>query len=205
MAALALLLLLQAPAQPLGSQQQQQQQQQRGIRWAVNYPAAVAPFLLGDNRAGWGNTSRSVAHATVGIVVIPVFGLNISGKLTTLMADKLHPNSLAAYADKVLEVIVDIAPSGINCSALTTQRAAEAKHCVMPDALIQAALARKEAFAQEVLQQLIAVRATGFAIDWEDSFGNNQTNAAALWGYTKNVISARGCVHLSVLTRTGAY
>ena len=58
---------------------------------------------------------------------------------------------------------------------------AKAKRCVLPDQIVRAALARKEAFAAEVLAALKASGATGFSTDWETSYGNNQTNAAELW------------------------
>ena len=61
-----------------------------------------------------------------------------------------------------------------------------------PDRLIRAALKRKAAFATSVMRELIASHATGFATDWEDSFGNNQTNAAALWSYTAKFIAQSG-------------
>lgn len=74
-------------------------QPQRGLRWAVNFPDAVEPFLLGDNLGHWANTSRSVAGATVGIVVGPVFSIPTSGELVTLMPAKLPPvsSSLRAF------------------------------------------------------------------------------------------------------------
>lgn len=92
---------------------------------------------------------------------------------------------------------------GINCSSITPEGTAEAKHCLTPDRLIRAALARKEIFAAEVLQHLTANRATGFATDWEDSFGNNQTNAAALWGYTTKVISGHGMQYFPWMNNGG--
>ena len=84
----------------------------RGLRWAVNFPAAAEPFLLGENPGAWANTTRSVAQATVGIVVGPVFSIPVSGKLVTIMPDKLLPNSasLGVYADHGLEVILSIGP-----------------------------------------------------------------------------------------------
>jgi hypothetical protein len=45
---------------------------------------------------------------------------------------------------------------GLNCSALTTDKQAAAKHCVLPDQIIRAALGRKEDFASELLAFLIA-------------------------------------------------
>ncbi len=123
------------------------------------------------------------------------------------------------YSDMGLEVILSIGPwvgspegtggvyggfvdrsggytgpalQGINCSSITPEEKAEAERCVSPDRLIRAALKRKEAFATSVLRELAASHATGFATDWEDSFGNNQTNAAALWGYTAKFIAHAG-------------
>ena len=52
----------------------------RGIRWAVNEPAAVAPWLL-HGATGWANTSQPVSSATVGIIVQPVFSITTSGKI----------------------------------------------------------------------------------------------------------------------------
>ena len=71
---------------------------QRGLRWAVNFPDAVEPFLLGSNPGRWANTSRSVADVTVGIVVQPVFSIPTSGELVTLMPSKLPPNSSSLRA-----------------------------------------------------------------------------------------------------------
>ena len=85
---------------------------QRGLRWAVNFPDAVEPFLLGDNPGHWANTSRSVADATVGIVVQPVFSIPTSGELVTLMPAKLPPNSssLRAFPPYFCFKIVPIPP-----------------------------------------------------------------------------------------------
>ena len=181
--------------------------EKRGIRWAVNEPAAVAPWLL-HGATGWGNSSQKVSSASVGIIVQPVFSITTVGKIVVAYPDKLQDGSLAAYAAAGHDIILLIGPwvgsvggfvdrsggytgpthSGLNCSSLTTQAVALAKHCVLPDQIILAALARKEAFAKEFLALLKANRATGFGTDWETSYGNNQTNAAALWGYVKSVI-----------------
>ena len=44
----------------------------------MNFPDVAEPFLLGDNLGHWANTTRSVADATVGIVVGPVFSIPTS-------------------------------------------------------------------------------------------------------------------------------
>ena len=183
----------------------------RGIRWAVNEPSAAAPWLL-HNATGWANTSRAVSSATVGIVVLPVFAINTTGHLTAAYPDKLLDGSLDAYAAAGHEIVLDVGPwvgssggfvdrsggyagpalQGLNCSSLTSEKEAAAKHCVLPDQIIRAALARKEAFAAELLAVLSNSKATGFTTDWETSYGNNQTNAASLWGYVKHVAASRG-------------
>lgn len=103
--------------------------------------------------------------------------------------DKLRDGSLAAYSAAGHDIIMLIGPwvgsiggfvdrsggytgpslSGLNCSSLTNQAEALAKRCVMPDQIIRAALARKEAFALEFLALLKANHATGFGTDWETS------------------------------------
>ena len=174
-----LVLLLAAASRPSGTSAT------RGIRWAVNEPAAVAPWLL--HGAAWANSSRSVSSATVGIVVLPVFSVNTSGMITASYPDKLLDGSLSAYATAGHDIILDIGPwvgtvggfvdrsggyagptlAGLNCSSLTTQKEAAEKNCVTPDSIIRAALARKEAFAAEFLALLKESGATGFGTDWE--------------------------------------
>ncbi len=83
-------------------------QPRRGLRWAVNFPDAVEPFLLGDNPGHWANTSRSVADATVGIVVQPVFSIPTSGELVTLMPAKLPPNSSSLRACPAPSVYLEV-------------------------------------------------------------------------------------------------
>ena len=185
--------------------------QVRGLRWAVNEPSAARPWLV-DGATGWANTSQSVSAATIGIVVQPVLAIDTSGQLVPYYPDKLHDGSLDAYAAAGLEIILDVGPwvgsaggfvdrsggytgpalEGLNCSSLVMQAEALAKHCVLPDQIIRAALARKEAFAADMLAVLVRYKATGFSTDWETSYGNNQTNAAALWGYVKRALAPHG-------------
>ena len=231
---------------PLKNDEVRTRKSNRGIRWAVNEPAAVAPWLL-YGATGWANTSHAVSSATVGIIVQPVFSINTSGSecnnawsivclfsscpdrallsavITASYPDKLNDSSLTAYATAGHDIILDIGPwigsiggfvdrsggytgptqEGLNCSSLTTQKEALAKHCVFPDQIIRAALARKEAFAIEVLALLKENKATGFGVDWETSYGNNQTNAAALWGYVKSVIKPHGMKFMPWMTNGG--
>jgi hypothetical protein len=119
----------------------------RGIRWAVNQPSAATPWLL-NNATGWANTSRTVSGATIGIVVQPVFGINITGHLTAAYPDKLLDGSLDAYAAAGHEVILAVGPwvgslggfvdrsggykglalQGLNCSSLTSEKEASGLH-----------------------------------------------------------------------------
>ena len=82
---------------------------QRGIRWAVNEPSAAAPWLL-HNATGWANTSRSVSSATIGIVVMPVFAINITGHIVTAYPDKLLDRSLDAYAAAGHDIVLNVGP-----------------------------------------------------------------------------------------------
>ena len=106
--ALGLLLLLQAAPGELASAKTARATEPadvgprlRGLRWAVSHPSPAAPFLLGPNSGGWANTTRSVAEATVGILVQPiVFGMNTSGMLTCEFPDLITNAALKPFADK---------------------------------------------------------------------------------------------------------
>merc|ERR1711939_659605 len=50
---------------------------------------------------------------------------------------------------------------------------------------------------------LMRHHATGFATDWEQDYGNNQTNAAALWGYVKQVIAPHGMKYFPWINNGG--
>ena len=187
--------------------------QRRGLRWAVSHPSPAAPFLLGPNAAGWANTTRSVAAATVGILVQPtVFGINSSGMLTCEFPDLIKNKSLLPYAERNIETIVSLFPwtgglhkgdyaasggyrgppnQGLNCTTSVAKNRTDprSRYCVTPDMIVRAALARKEAFALELGQLLKHAHASGFSLDWEYFYGNNQTNAAALWHAVKQEIN----------------
>jgi hypothetical protein len=187
--------------------------QRRGLRWAVSHPSAAAPFLLGTNAAGWANTTRSVASATVGILVQPtVFGINSSGMLTCEFPDLIKNKSLLPYAERNIETIVSLFPwmgglhkgdyaasggyrgppnQGLNCTTSVAKNRTDprSRFCVTPDMIVRAALGRKEAFAHELGQLLKQAHASGFSLDWEYFYGNNQTNAAALWRAVKQGIN----------------
>lgn len=63
---------------------------------------------------------------------------------------------------------------------------------VTASSVCQAALARKEAYAQELLAIAQRERIAGFATDWEDATGNNMTCFNALWGYVSGVLKPHG-------------
>lgn len=182
----------------------------RGLRWAVSHPSPAAPFLLGRNAAGWFNTTRSVANATIGVLVQPiVFGINTSGMITNAFPDLERTAALKPYADKGIETIVSIFPwigslakgdfgpaggymgpsnAGLNCTTSLAKNTSDprSRTCITPDYLVRAALGRKERFASELIEALGPLHASGISLDWEYFYGNNQTNAAALWGYVKS-------------------
>jgi hypothetical protein len=182
----------------------------RGLRWAVSHPGPAAPFLLGPNTAGWFNTTRSVAGATAAVLVQPtVFGINASGMCTNAFPDLQRTGALKPYADKGIETIVSLFPwvgslakgdfavsggfmgppnEGLNCTTSLAKNKSDprSRTCITPDFLVRAALARKVEFAAELAASLRELHASGFSLDWEYFYGNNQSNAAALWGFVKN-------------------
>ena len=54
------------------------------------------------------------------------------------------------------------------------------------------ALARKEAYAQELLTIATREKLGGFVTDWEDATGNNMTCFNALFGYVSKVLKPHG-------------
>lgn len=198
--------LLREPA----SESESHRGQRRGLRWAVSHPSPAAPFLLGQNTAGWFNTTRSVADATVGVLVQPiVFGINASGMVTNAFPDLERTAALKPYADKGIETVVSLFPwigslakgdfeasggyrgppnAGLNCTTALAKNTSDprSRTCITPDYLVRAALARKERFAEELVEALRPLHATGISLDWEYFYGNNQSNAAKLWGYVKS-------------------
>jgi hypothetical protein len=189
----------------------------RGIQWAVGTVgqgglADPAPFLLGPNPHKWGNTSLSVSDITTGILqCCSGMVINISGHLLEAYPSQTGLHQYNAYAEAGMAVFIDIDPAegeheranatvgepggpviGLNCS--NPPAAAEKKrgHCVTPADICSAALARKEAFAGEVLAFVLSRNVTGVSVDWEYAYGNNQTCFAALWAHVAAVLAPHG-------------
>ena len=80
----------------------------------------------------------------------------------------------AAYVAAGKQVHVNIDPAGVASD------------------VCNAALARKEQYAQELLGIAQRERISGFITDWEDATGNNMTCFNALWGYVSSVLCAQG-------------
>ena len=78
----------------------------------------------------------------------------------------------AAYVAAGKQVHVNIDPAGVASD------------------VCNAALARKEKYAQELLGIAQRERISGFITDWEDATGNNMTCFNALWGYVSSVLCA---------------
>ena len=84
----------------------------------------------------------------------------------------------AAYVAAGRQVIVNIDP--------------QTNATVSASAVCQAALARKEAYAQELLGIAQREKIGGFITDWEDASGNNMTCFNALFAYVSSVIRPKG-------------
>ena len=189
---------------------------QRGIQWAVGAvglggPADPAPFLLGSNPHRWGNTSLSVSDITTGVLqCCSGLVINITDHLLEAYPSQTWLHQYDAYAAASMAAYIDIDPAegeheranatvgepggpaiGLNCSNPPT--AAEMKKgCITPADICSAALARKEAFADEVLAFVLSRNVTGVSVDWEYAYGNNQTCFAALWAHVAAVLAPHG-------------
>jgi hypothetical protein len=173
----------------------------RGIYWAVGDvtargPASVSDFLLGTNKGHWANTSESVSNITTGILqCCSSVVINGTGHLLNLLTSELTPGAFQSYRDKDIDVFVDIGAlqggGGLNCSNVPASGAKNSS-CVTPANICGAALARKDAFAEEVLALVAEYNVSGVSIDWEFQYGNNQTCFAALWKHVTSVIARSG-------------
>ena len=129
--------------------------------------------------------------------------------LTNAFPDLERTAALKPYADRGIETIVSMFPwigslakgdfgaaggyrgpsnAGLNCTTSLAKNTSDprSRTCVTPDDLVRAAFARKERFAAELVEALQPLYADGISLDWEYFYGNNQTNAAALWSYVKS-------------------
>ena len=177
----------------------------RGIHWAVGAASDDADFLLGSNSQHWANTSGPVSDITTGILqCCSAVVVNRTGHLLVEYHSQMAPGIFEPYRARGMAVYVDIDPAegedepgtpgpalGLNCSNPPTA-AEEELGCVTPGDICNAALARKHAFAAEVLALTIDFDITGVSVDWEYAYGNNQTCFAALWEHVKSVIGPHG-------------
>ena len=109
-------------------------------------------------------------------------------------------HGIAAILLKILyqRIVVD----RVNC---TNPPGPRQTHCVTPADLCSAALARKEAFAAEVLAYLLRVDATGVTVDWEYQYGNDMDCFTELWRFVKSVIGPHGKSFAAWISTAGAY
>jgi hypothetical protein len=132
----------------------------KSIDFYLNFPGRAVDFLVGNNSLGWANTSRGFeisAHTRTVYQCCNGFELGPDG-----MQEYSHgPNNgtdswgQAAYVAAGKSVHVNIDP---RLSANLTA-----------SAVCNAALARKERYAQELLAIAKRERLGGFITDWEDA------------------------------------
>ena len=183
----------------------------RGVQWALGVASGkntsgsdVPDFLLGSNPHRWANTSLRVSDITTGILqCCSGLVVNISGHLLIEYPEgEIAPHVFDAYTARGLEVFVDVDPAegefeagtprpaiGLNCSNPPT---ADQHDCTTPADICAAALARKEAFAAEVLAFTLEWGVSGISVDWEYSYGNNQTCFVELFSFVHGVIAPHG-------------
>eukprot|EP01043_Picozoa_sp_COSAG02_P057745 COSAG02_NODE_7064_length_3201_cov_43.745003_3_plen_389_part_00 len=195
-------LLLPRPSTPSG--------RKRGIEWAAgNGESTLHPFLLGSNPQHWANTSLAVSDFTTGVMQCCAgLGINLTGHLLEVYPSQTQLQMYTPFIQRGMEVYIDIDPAegeheranasvgqpggpaiGLNCSNPPT---ATQKHCVTPGDICNAALARKEGFAEEVLAFVLSRNVTGISIDWEYSYGNNQSCMVALFSYVAAQLAPHG-------------
>jgi hypothetical protein len=181
----------------------------RGIEWATGGAPALQPFLLGSNPEHWANTSQPVSDITTGVLQCCAgLGINLTGHLLEVYPSQTQLDMYTPFAQRGVEVYIDIDPAegeheranatvgepgglavGLNCSNPPTPTQ---KHCVTPGDICSAALARKEAFAAEVLAFVMSRNVSGISMDWEYAYGNNQTCMVALFSFVAAQLAPHG-------------
>jgi hypothetical protein len=153
----------------------------------VNFPGRTVDFIVGNNSLGWANTTKGFdvsAYTRTVYQCCNGFLLGADG-----MQGYVHgPNNgtdtwgQADYVAASKSVYVNIDPEGASGTHPTNTASA----------VCNAALARKEAYAQELLAIAKRERLGGFITDWEDAVGNNMTCFNALFGYVSSVLKPHG-------------
>eukprot|EP01048_Picozoa_sp_COSAG05_P020529 COSAG05_NODE_3508_length_2020_cov_2.252473_2_plen_300_part_00 len=158
---------------------QQQQLLPKSIDFYLNFPARAVDFLIGNNSGGWANTTKGLdisKHTRSVYQCCNGFLLGMDGMQEYSHGPNNGTNSWgqAAYVAAGKEVHVNIDPKGTASD------------------VCNAALARKELYAKELLAIATREHIAGFVTDWEDATGNNMTCFNALFGYVSSVLKPHG-------------
>lgn len=147
----------------------------------ANFPSRITDFIIGNNSEHWANTSVDIsAHTRTVYQCCNGFLLGADGMQVYSHGPNNGTNSWgqSAFIAAGKRIVVNIDPQ-INSSVSASD-------------VCQAALDRKEEYAQELLIIATRERLSGFITDWEDATGNNMTCFNALFGYVSSVLRPKG-------------
>jgi len=149
----------------------------KSIDFYANDPDRIVDFVLGNNSRGWANSTVDIsAHTRTVYQCCNGFLLGIDGKQEYLHENRTTNNSWgqAAYVAAGRPVVVNIDPA--------------TNATVSAAAVCRATLARKEAYAAELLAIAQKEHIAGYITDWEDATGNDMGCFNALFGYVSGVL-----------------
>eukprot|EP00038_Savillea_parva_P005864 m.160364 g.160364 ORF g.160364 m.160364 type:complete len:371 (-) comp11935_c0_seq1:339-1451(-) len=156
----------------------------KSIDMYLNFPSRVTDFFLGHNTQHWANTTVDISGVTGTVYqCCNGFLLGADGRQTYLSQ---HGNGTygnnswgqAAFVAAGKRVIVNIDPT-------TSATVTAADVCLTT-------LARKEAYANELIAIASHENIQGFTLDWEDATGNDVGCFNKLWGYVSSAIAPHG-------------
>lgn len=147
----------------------------------VNFPARVVDFLVGNNSMGWANTTVDISSLTGTVYqCCNGFLLGADGMQGYSHGPNNGTNSWGQAA-----FVAAGKPVHVNIDPQTNSTVSASDVC-------NAALARKEAYAEELLVIATREKLSGFVTDWEDATGNNMTCFNALFGYVAKTLKPHG-------------
>ena len=164
-----------------GSTLRSHEEGSRRLRWYIGNVPRVQDFLLGgpaSNAHNWLNTSLDLGAPVTDGVYQCCHGVDIqaNGTLKGFPFNASRaPWNVTAFAQANISMYYTITPGAKDTGAVT-----------------KAALARADAFAQELLNLTLAYGLAGVHTDWEYPSDNDLPSWIALWARVKTTLSAHG-------------
>jgi hypothetical protein len=177
----------------------------KSIDFYLNFPGRAVDFILANNTMRWANSTvdisavtRTIYQCCNGFVLLPngsmqdTAGILAHPYLRRGVANSSYANwGQAPYVEAGKEVWVTIGPS-LNPGVTYT-------------GVCRAALARKAAFAEELLEIAEGQGLTGYMLDWEGYHGNDIACFNELWGGVARAFrAAGGGVHMGTSIENSA-